>query len=535
MTLISFGILKLKARKSPSVTGRKALRAALCASTLGLGAAGTIPQPALAAITDAAANPSSESPYPEISEPAPEPAPTEADAGMPASGAVADMGETAAPESSGPEPETAGPELAGPPRPDVEMYGPPLPKSKGGKLPQIAWPDAPPQVPPALDEAIRLVTRNYPSAKAARASLRAAAAEVRAAKWLRFPSLSANLAYLDTNNNPIPQVVAELPLWTGGRIGSGIRRAKADEDSTSAQYVETAQTLALTTMQTYFQIASLTLREQLLADSLTEHGRLVSTMERRVKQEVSPLADLELARSRAAQIEQQYTITRAQRQTALRLMAELVADPDYDLGPVPYFDRDLDLPNREALEDQAVAYDPSIKRLQAQADVARADRDSIRASILPQLNAQYSYDDFYKSRVGLSLRAQTQGGLSQFSQVEASRQRIDAALEQARVAEQQLRRDVASDIIEYESSRVRAGISLGASETAAKVSASYMRQFIAGRRSWLDVMNALREAVSAQIDRSDAEISAMASAVKLIIESGRWRPEFPHGDATKQN
>jgi adhesin transport system outer membrane protein len=44
--------------------------------------------------------------------------------------------------------------------------------------------------------------------------------------------------------------------------------------------------------------------------------------------------------------------------------------------------------------------------------------------------------------------------------------------------------------------------------TASNVSASYMRQFIAGRRSWLDVMNALREAVNAQIGLTDSEITA---------------------------
>ena len=436
----------------------------------------------------------------------------------------------AAQSAAAPQPAPVGDEIS------ETLYGPPSPKARKGKLPEITWPEPPPQVPPALEEAVRIVTKTYPSAKAARSALRAAASDVKAAQWLRFPSLSANVAsYTQSGNSLVPQVTVDVPLWTAGRIASGIRRAKADEDVSSARYVGASQALALTTAQTYFQIASFTLREQLLADSLKEHNRLVQTMERRVAQEVSPLADLELARSRAAQIEQQYTVTRAQRQTALRVMAELVADPDYDLGPVPFFDRSMDLPNRDGLEDQAVAYDPEIKRLLAEADVARAERDSVRASIFPQLNAQYSYDEFNHSRVGLALRAQTLGGLAQFSQVEASRLRVDAALEQARVAEQQLRREVASDIIEYDSSRVRSSISLGASETAAKVSASYMRQFIAGRRSWLDVMNALREAVNAQIDRADSEVSAMASAVRLLLVSGRWRPEFPEKPVYEAN
>ena len=162
----------------------------------------------------------------------------------------------------------------------------------------------------------------------------------------------------------------------------------------------------------------------------------------------------------------------------------------------------------------------------AEADVARADMDSRRASILPQLNAQYSYDDLFGSRVGVVVRAQTTGGLSQFSEVNAARLRIQAALEDIRLTEQQLRRDVAAEIIQYEASKRRAAISRDASDTAGRVSESYMRQFIAGRRSWLDVMNALREAVTAQLSKADAEVTVMASAARLLLISGRWHPMF---------
>ena len=72
----------------------------------------------------------------------------------------------------------------------------------------------------------------------------------------------------------------------------------------------------------------------------------------------------------------------------------------------------------------------------------------------------------------------------------------------------------------------RAAISTDASDTASRVSASYMRQFIAGRRSWLDVMNALREAVTAQLSQVDSELSVMSAASRLMLRSGRWRPQF---------
>ncbi|MET1756880.1 TolC family protein [Novosphingobium sp. RD2P27] len=414
---------------------------------------------------------------------------------------------------------------------DAPLYGPPAPKVQKGHLPAISWEEAPPQVPQALDEAVNIVTRNYPSALSARAALGAAAADVRAAKWRRFPSVSGNLSYLDAGSTPDPQFIAELPIWSGGRLGADIRRAKAQEEVSSFGYVGTVQTLALTTAQAYFDVVRLAQREQLLAESLKEHQRLVGTMERRVEQEVSPLADLNLARSRAAQIEQEYTINRAQRRSTLRILAELIADPDYDLGGIPPYDI-VDFRNREALEEQAVAFDPELRRLRAIVAVAEAELDSSKASILPQLNAQYSYDNVFGNRMGLVLRQQTSGGLSQFSEVERSRLRIQAALEDIRVSEQRLRREVANDLIEYDAARARAQISSGASETAARVSESYMRQFITGRRSWLDVMNALREAVNAQMGKVDAEATAMSAAVRLVLRSGRWHPIFDSAAGT---
>jgi adhesin transport system outer membrane protein len=52
-----------------------------------------------------------------------------------------------------------------------------------------------------------------------------------------------------------------------------------------------------------------------------------------------------------------------------------------------------------------------------------------------------------------------------------------------------------------------------------------MRQFVSGRRTWLDVMNAVRESTSAQIDVVDARFGAQAAYARLALRSGRWRPD----------
>ena len=412
--------------------------------------------------------------------------------------------------------------------PSSPVYGPPAPKVAKGHLPEIDWEEAPPQIPEALERAIRIATRNYPTAKAARAALRGASADVRTARWQRFPVVGVDVAFLDSTN-PEPELTVEVPIFTGGRIGATIRRAKAAEDVSSAGYVETVQDLALGTAQAYFQVAQFTRRERLLAISLVEHRKLVATMERRVAQEVSPLADLELARSRTAQFEQEYTVARSQMETAVRRMAELIADPTYELGPVPEFDPKLELANRDSIDEEALAFDPAVRRLAAEVDVAQADYDATKALVWPRLNGQYSYNDFQGSRVGVVARLQTQPGLSQISQNEAAQERIEEATETRLQAVRSLERQIDSDLIDYDAAKARAAISSRASETASRVALSYMRQFIAGRRSWLDVMNALREAVNAEIGKSDAEVTAMAASVRLLLLSGRWRPSFADG------
>jgi len=416
--------------------------------------------------------------------------------------------------------------------PSDTFYGPPAPKARKGEIGNIEWTEPEAFVPPALEEAVNTVTEKYPSLLAARAALKAAASDVKTAKWQRFPTVNAELSYIDDNASPEPQLVVEAPVWSGGRLSANIHRAKAREDAVSAQYVETVLQLALTTTQAYFEIARLTQREQLLESSLKEHEALVATMERRVAQEISPLADLELARSRAAQIEQDYTATVSQRRSTLRILAELIADPTYDLGPIPQYDPAAKLESRDAFEEQAVAYSPSLGRLRAETDIARADLDSRRASIFPQLNAQYTYNDVFGSRVGVVVRAQNTG-LSQFTDVDSARLRIQSSLESMRVQEQVLRRDIETTLIQYDAAKRRSEISLSAASTAASVSASYTRQFIAGRRSWLDVMNALREAVTAEISRSEAEVTVMATAAQLLLRSGRWRPVFSQSDVNR--
>ena len=97
---------------------------------------------------------------------------------------------------------------------------------------------------------------------------------------------------------------------------------RASSRSSVAQLEETVLDVLLRLTSSYFEIARTIQLEAILKDSLTEHQRLVESMERRVEQEVSPRSDLELVTSRAAQVEQQLSLTIAQRYTNRQRLAE---------------------------------------------------------------------------------------------------------------------------------------------------------------------------------------------------------------------
>ncbi|MGB3165558.1 MAG: TolC family protein, partial [Alteraurantiacibacter sp.] len=138
---------------------------------------------------------------------------------------------------------------------------------------------------------------------------------------------------------------------------------------------------------------------------------------------------------------------------------------------------------------------------------------------------QLSQNEITGARAAVVLRSQFGPGLSQLSTVEASDARITRAIaefgESERTLREQLRRDYV--LVRASERRIEAGVL--AADAADDIIASYQRQFIAGRRSWLDVMNAVREAANARLSESDARVGAAAATARVLALTCRWQPD----------
>ena len=377
-----------------------------------------------------------------------------------------------------------------------------------------------------LHTAIVEAVRTHPSIASAKASANAAGADVRAAKWQQFPSFSAEgLLFNQSLNNLQAQAVVDQPLWTGGRISGVITRARARQSAALAAYNAAILAIAQSTAQSFYEVHRWRERRALLAISLEQHERMMASMERRVTQEVSPLSDLELARARTIQISQQIYQADAQERSALSSFHELVGDNSVTVGTLPPSPDSWPRLEDAEITAEALSFSPSLERLRSEARGTGAEARIARASILPQLSGQYSYSENFGHRVGVALKVQSDGGLSRFAAADAANQRVQASELQISVGERQLRDELQALLREYESGTLRLDGSQVAASAAQRVMESYMRQFTSGRRTWLDVMNAVREATSAEIDAVDARISAHSSLVRILLLSGRWTPE----------
>lgn len=374
-----------------------------------------------------------------------------------------------------------------------------------------------------LSAMMELAARTYPSVLSAKASARAAEAGLKGARWQRFPSISVEALGTATGTTQNDySLTVEGPLWTGGRISGTIKMSRAQVTAAKSGIEEAQLDVSLRVAAAYFEFQRLLQRETILEESLAEHQKLVNSMERRVAVELSPISDLDLARSRTAQVNQELTVTGGQRRIALSRLRELTGDPALRISSVLRYDPVKHHPVAESMLEDVLAFDPKRRRLQAEILVADADIQIRKSAILPQLNAQYQKPMFGSDRLGIVLRAQTDGGLSRFSAVSVAQERRAAAEIAILSNERELREAVDADLLENAVARERASSSTLSAKSAQAVTDSFMRQFVAGRRTWFDVMNAVRESMTARLGEVDARVSAMASATRLMLRSGRW-------------
>ncbi len=122
----------------------------------------------------------------------------------------------------------------------------------------------------------------------------------------------------------------------------------------------------------------------------------------------------------------------------------------------------------------------------------------------------------------LTLEAQFGAGLSSAAGVDGAIARLDAAKQALASTERDLRQQVAIEWDDMVASRQRLANASKASSSSKEVYASYTRQYTAGRKSWLDLLNSVREESQSELMVADAAAQMSAASLRLIVLTGKF-------------
>lgn len=423
--------------------------------------------------------------------------------------------------------------------------------------------DRAPTAPWTLDQLIARAVRFNPRVLAQQAGQAVARAGEAAARWEYFPSPQVQVEGTPQDHQIYTTVTQ--PLYAFGRLGSGLASARAQGRVAGRRTDEARHDIALRVLDLYGQFASQTRAIGVLDADIARHIALEAMIHRRVEAGVSAPVDLNLVQTRLNQSRIARTTLKARARASLAALSQVMGvaltpdrirvpgsepvpapaaaaaaatDPQpagADLaGPAPALMIDghrflIDEAGSEGLVQRCLDRNPSLQRADAEVAAAQAEARRARAVAFPTIAARfenrnrtslYPPSGLPDTRLTIGFTIATGAGLATLANVQAADGRIRAALE----SREALRQDVTTTVISALESFTIARKSVEglrqSRDVQEQTAESYNRMFLAGKRSWLDVLNMVREQSGIERDLADAEIQLMVADYRLRIEAG---------------
>jgi adhesin transport system outer membrane protein len=387
----------------------------------------------------------------------------------------------------------------------------------------------------SMIDLLNLTFQGNPALRSQAQLVQASQAEIRGANWQFFPTPSVSVEQVNASQNDssynskdgrVLTLRLQQPLWTGGRLTAGVGRAEAGMAAAQAQMEETRQQLALRTIQAWGEWKAGQQKLAALRGSVQTHQKLVALIQRRIDGGVSALADEVLAQGRLEQTLADAMAAQSQLTAALAKLESLtgqrVADEQVSAYSVAAVEPVGQL---AALLDNAWVNSPTAMKLRAQVRQQELDVEIRKAQLLPEVYAraehqQGSFTSFGPSsanRFFIGLSATPGAGLSALSGVDAAVARLQSFQSELDATRRSLIEQVS---LEHVSALTQAqrSVSLrsGLSSTQAMVD-SWDRQFLAGRKTWVEVMNAARELAQAQTALAEVEVGYVVATWRLAV------------------
>jgi adhesin transport system outer membrane protein len=289
-----------------------------------------------------------------------------------------------------------------------------------------------------------------------------------------------------------------------------LEKAQASADAAAQNLEDVRQQLALRVLQAWADGYAADLKQIALQTSVATHERLQAQVGRRIADGASAPTEKVLTDGRLAQTRAQHQAVVVQAQTARMRLEQLTGGP---VGAALPSAQQRELPDMDAAQavEASVKRSPAVRRLQATVRMQEADVVERKSERMPEVYARAEYQIGNAAvagapdaqRVFVGLQSKLGAGLSTFSGIEASENKVAVAAADVENAQRALAEQVLADWSQLATIKARQ-LELEASLQASRDTAlAWDRQFLAGRKSWVEVMNSARELAQAETDLAD--------------------------------
>jgi len=379
-----------------------------------------------------------------------------------------------------------------------------------------------------LEDLLALAIQSHPEVASKRAELNSAQAGVDVARWKYFPTPSLEARRLRSGGH-VTIAAVQQPVWSGGRLDAGFDAATSRVLSAYVAISDAQYVLALRITGVWQSLMQARGRVEVLDRGISLLEVYAESVRRRIKGGVSPEVDRELVESRLAQLRGDLVAARAAELSAISQLSQMVGRQLHADEIRTGSDVSADLPAFDVLVDQALSRSASLRRIEAEVEAARYEVVQKRAGMWPTVAVRAEYQrnglanlggDANERRVMLVMDYAPGAGLAIGAEIGAAEARVVSLRENREASRRELIAKISADYEDYLSSRGRRLEILRTVKAASDVLASYDRLFIAGKRNWLDVLNAVRELTQVQSSLADIEALQAASYYRLRLHGG---------------
>ncbi|MDQ6961364.1 MAG: TolC family protein [Mariprofundaceae bacterium] len=315
------------------------------------------------------------------------------------------------------------------------------------------------------------------------------------ARAQRYPSMSSQLGRRGKNN--VATLVVRQPIWAFGRIDHTIAYADADKKVNEQDFLRVKRRLLEDTAVAYAVMEGMNMRLDVAIENVDAHEKLHQQIQRRYKGKLASKTDVLLAAVRLRQARAQVLRVQGEKHIALddlQALTQVAIDTSEKVS-----DSFRHLDNIHDIEGLAAQQDATVQYKKQLVDLALKNIGQVRSAAMPTVYVQaernfnapgYARGTNYSVMVDGNLDG---FGLAVFGRTSAARSQLEAAKRDLDSTRNDIRRKVKTLMNNRGmQASLMEGIGLAVDDLQVTLN-SYNRQYGAGFKAWLEVLNLQRE------------------------------------------